>query len=265
MARAERKSTEARSPRIRQVPAVSRALAILRLLGDSTEPLGLKNIATSLSLVPSTCLHILRVLVAEELIKVDPETRRYSLGSGMLGLARSVIERSGFASLAQPALDRLAKKWNVTGAGAEIERGKDMILLAISRSRLPFALHMDVGLRFPYLASASGRLVAAFCGERLSDLKRHFSVLQWGKPMDFDTWVKEAEQAKKRGFFVDRGRFYSGVTVVAVPVFNSAGAMTHTLAAMALSDQFDTSRIAGLARDMRDEASHLSRLLLPKG
>ena len=52
-------------PRIRAVPAVTRAIAILRLLSRSRSPLGLKAIAQSLGLVPSTTLHILRALMAE--------------------------------------------------------------------------------------------------------------------------------------------------------------------------------------------------------
>ena len=47
-------------PRIRAVPAVTRAIAILRLLSRNHTPLGLKAIAQSLGLVPSTTLHILR-------------------------------------------------------------------------------------------------------------------------------------------------------------------------------------------------------------
>ena len=54
-------------------------IAILRLLGRSPEPMGVKAIAQSLAMVTSTCLHILRVLVDEELVKVDA-TKRYSLG-----------------------------------------------------------------------------------------------------------------------------------------------------------------------------------------
>ena len=46
------------------VSAVSRAVAILRALGRSAEPMGVKALADQLELVPSTCLHILRVLVA---------------------------------------------------------------------------------------------------------------------------------------------------------------------------------------------------------
>src|SRR5262249_50702680 len=54
-----------RTRAVRSVPAVTRAVAILRLLGASEEPLGVNAIARALELVPSTCLHILRVLAGE--------------------------------------------------------------------------------------------------------------------------------------------------------------------------------------------------------
>ena len=62
----DKKKPAARTVRVRPVPAVSRSIAILRLLGQVGQPLGVKAIADELALVPSTCLHILRVLVGEE-------------------------------------------------------------------------------------------------------------------------------------------------------------------------------------------------------
>ena len=73
-------ASEPRKPkkevRVRQVPAVSRSIAILRLLGNTRQGMGVKAIADALELVPSTCLHILRVLVSEELVRVDATTKQ---------------------------------------------------------------------------------------------------------------------------------------------------------------------------------------------
>src|SRR5260221_373495 len=74
----------AKSPRVRAVPAVTRAIAILRLLSRSHTPQSLKAIAESLDLVPSTALHIVRALVAEDLVQGDPLTKRYRLGFRLL-------------------------------------------------------------------------------------------------------------------------------------------------------------------------------------
>src|ERR1700687_4090091 len=98
----------------RRVPAVTRAIAILRLLGKSDIGLGVNAIATELKLVPSTCLHILRVLVAEGLVAFSSEDKHYRLDAGVLTLARSLLNRNGFSALVQPELNRLAHHYPVT-------------------------------------------------------------------------------------------------------------------------------------------------------
>lgn len=226
--------------------------------------MGVKAIAQALSLVPSTCLHILRVLVDEELINVDSDTKRYSLGSGILTLARSVIERSGFTTLAQPVLDRLAKIWGVTTMGVEIQNSEYMIVLALSRSGVPFGLHVDVGSRFPSLVSATGRLFAAFGNQRWPQIEKRFRSLRWDKPIDLATWKKEVEVSRRRGFSVDRDRYINGITVVAVPLLNPSLEITHTIVAAGLSEQLDATRVAALAGAMRKEVEGLSILMLSK-
>src|SRR5688572_17416371 len=139
-----RAAPAAKVARVRPVPAVSRSIAILRLLGRSPSPMGVKAIAQALGLVTSTCLHILRVLVQERLVTVDAETKRYQLGVGMLSLARSVIERNSFANVAQPVLDRLSREWGVTAIGVEIVGLEHMVVVTLSRSQMPFSLHLDV-------------------------------------------------------------------------------------------------------------------------
>ena len=94
----------AKNVRLRPVPAVTRAVAVLRLLGRSRAPLTLKVIAESLDLVPSTALHILRALVAEKLLQVEEHTKRYRLGVGLLPLARAVLEHSDFPKMVRPIL-----------------------------------------------------------------------------------------------------------------------------------------------------------------
>ncbi|MGJ7522374.1 IclR family transcriptional regulator [Variovorax sp. LT1P1] len=247
--------------RVRPVPGVTRAVAILRLLGRSSQAMGVKAIADELALVPSTCLHILRALVAEELVKIDSDTKRYSLGTGMLSLARSAIESSGFASLAQPVLDVLANDWNVTMIGVETPDIDHMVVLALSRSRAPFRLHVDVGSRFPALVSATGRLVAAFSDEPWPQIEKRFKSLRWDKPIDLATWKREVELVRKRGFSIDRGNYMNGVTVIAVPLLDASHRVSHTLVATGLSDNLVGSATMDLAKAMKKEADGLSALL----
>jgi DNA-binding IclR family transcriptional regulator len=250
--------------RVRPVPAVSRSIAILRLLGRTKEALGVKAIADELRLVPSTCLHILRVLVSEELVTVDPLSKRYSLGSGMISLARSVLQNGGFAQVAQPALDRLSTSRGVTAMGVEVTAKQNSVVVALSRPNQPFRMHTDVGSEFSTLVSATGRLIAAHSGEGWPQLKKKFAAIVWDKAPSFEAWKKEVEQAKARGWSVDRDNFMTGVTVIAVPIFSPSGRLTHTLAAVGLSSQLNAASTAELAALMQREAASIASMLLDR-
>src|SRR5262249_55420782 len=106
-----------RTPRLKGVPALTRGIAVLRLLGRREEPLGVNAVARELNLIPSTCLHILRVLVAEGLVTFDGDSKRYSLDAGVLGLARGYLTRPSFPALVQPGLDDLARRHGVAAIG----------------------------------------------------------------------------------------------------------------------------------------------------
>src|SRR5580692_2594819 len=107
----------ARAVKASKAPAISRAAAVLRLLGKSSTPLGVHSIARELGLVPSTCLHVLRALVAEEFVSFDTDTKRYSLEAGVLTLARHWLRRNPFNELVQPVLDRISQSFGVTMLG----------------------------------------------------------------------------------------------------------------------------------------------------
>lgn len=251
-----------REPRVREVPAVSRAVAILRLLGHADHPLGVKAIADALELVPSTCLHILRVLVAEDLVKLEPGTKRYMLGSGMIQLARSVLSGGGFAHLSQPALDRLASGYGVTAMGVEITPKQTVVVLSISRSEQPFRVHTDVGSQFSTLVSATGRLIAAHHAESTKVLKTKFQAIAWDNPPTFEQWMQEVELARLQGWAVDRDNFMRGITVVAVPILSTHGTLTHTLVAAGLSSQLNKASTMALVSAMLREAEDLRGSLI---
>lgn len=252
-----------KSPRVRAVPAVTRAVAILRLLGRTRAPMGVKAIAEALGLVPSTALHILRALAAEHLVKVDPVSKQYSLGAGMLPLARAVLENSDFTSLVRPKLDALSKTYGVTAIGVEVPNLEHMIVLALSRAQAPMRIHVDVGSRFPALISATGRCVAAFSGQPWSEIERRFRALRWQNAPAYETWRKEIDVVRRQGFSIDRGNYIAGVTIVAVPVLNARGTISHTLAGVGLASQLDRKTSIALARDMRVAAEAVAAELMP--
>jgi DNA-binding IclR family transcriptional regulator len=248
---------------VRAVPAVSRAIAILRLLARARAPMGMKAIAEALDLVPSTALHILRVLVAEELVRVDAG-KQYTLGMGTLALARASLESDDFPAAVQPHLDALSKRYGVTAIGLELPNLTHMIVVALSRSQSPVRLHVDVGSRFPTLISATGRCVAAFGNHPPAEIEKRFKALRWDNAPAWNAWRREVEAARRQGYSIDRNAYIAGVTIVSVPVLSEAGAMIRGVAAVGITGQLDRARSIELALDMQRAARSVERLQQPR-
>lgn len=241
----------------RPVPAASRVIAILRLLGKSDAPMGVHAVASALGLIPSTCLHILRVLVAEELVTFDPVTKRYELSAGILSIAGGVLRRSSFSDLVQPVLDGLSIKWASTAIGVEAVGLKHMVVVAISRMEQGLRLRTDIGSRFPALISATGRCIAAFGSYPSDEIEMRFGQLRWDNPPQWDAWRHEVEQVQKVGYAIDDGNYIFGVTTIAAPVFSAAG-LRNALIIVGVSERLRRFGYATVGEELKRHADGLS-------
>lgn len=240
--------------RRRQVPAVTRAIGILRQLGKADEPVGVNQIARELGLIPSTCLHILRVLVEEGLVSFDPVTKRYAIDVGILPIARNAIQRNGFVSLVESRLTQLSLRFGVTGVATQLSDPYHMVVVALSQAPLPFRLQVDLGSRFPALISATGRCVAAFTDRPWPEIEERFRALRWHRAPTLEAWKREIAAARRHGYSIDRGDYIAGVTIVAVPVLDSRRHITHTLVAVGLGSQLDRATSIAVAHDLLETA-----------
>ncbi|HSW15311.1 MAG TPA: IclR family transcriptional regulator [Solimonas sp.] len=243
------------------VPAVSRAAAILRLLGRSSEPQGVQAIARSLSIIPSTCLHILRTLVVEELVSVDPATKLYSLNAGVLTLARQWLGHNRFADIAQPALDRIAAEYGLTAMGVQIVGLEHMIVVAMARSETMIQLHTQIGSRFPATISATGRCIAAFGDYERDELRRRFRQLRWDNAPTLTDWEAQVAETREQGYAIDQGNYMAGVTIIAAPVFGVNRMLSNCLVVVGISGQLQDQTIARIGRDLHERAAQVSKQL----
>jgi DNA-binding IclR family transcriptional regulator len=244
-----------------KAPAISRAAAVLRLLGKSDTPLGMQAIARELGLVPSTCLYVLRALVAEEFVSFDADTKRYSLEAGVLTLARHWLRRNRFNDLAQPVLDRISQAFDVTMLGVHIVGLDHIIVVTVSQSGQNFQLSTQVGSRFPALISATGRCIAAFGDHSETELEERFKTLRWDEPPTFDDWKAQVAETRARGYAIDAGNYISGVTVVAAPVWKARAKLSHALVAIGIGSGLRRNGLPALQDTLVSAAQLLSNQL----
>ena len=250
----------ARAVEVSKAPAISRAAAVLRLLGKSDAPLGVHAIARELGLVPSTCLYVLRALVAEEFVSFDADTKRYALEAGVLTLARHWLRRNRFNDLVQPALDRMGQAFDVTMLGVQVVGLDHIVVVALSHSGHSLQLSTQIGSRFPALISATGRCIAAFGEHPESEVEAHFQTLRWDEAPSWEDWQAQVARTRTQGFAVDSGNYIAGVTVVAAPVWKSRAKLRHALVAIGVGSAL-TANLPRLQAALLSAAQSLSSQL----
>ena len=252
--------TSPKPVRVREVPALSRGIAILRLLGRTDERLGVHAIARALGLVPSTCLHILRVLVAENLVTVDLATKKYSAAAGLVALARSVLRQHTFAAVVQPELEALAQRYGATAIAVEAAGLDHMIVVALARSDSPLRVHVDIGSRFPALISATGRCIAAFGHYKPAELEARFTALRWDSAPTLPAWREQIRATRQAGYAVDEGEYIRGVSIVASPVAMPNGSI-NTLVVVGVSEQMRQAGLSTIGEDLAIRGRSVSQAL----
>lgn len=235
---------------------MSRAIQVLKLLSVSDSAVGVNAIARELGMVPSSCLHILRALADDGLVHVDAKTKQYSLGLGVLSLARRLLGLNPLTKVAQSELDALAKKHGVTVTAVELDGRDRMVVVAMAQASTLMRIDVRVGSRFPAFISATGRCVAAGASLTAAQLEQRFKALDWSNPPRFRDWLQEVEETRRTGVGVDAGRYFAGYTVVAASV-QSKGEVHQAISAVGVSQQLTRRALTSLKKDLRASAMRI--------
>ncbi|TDD53154.1 IclR family transcriptional regulator [Saccharopolyspora elongata] len=143
-----------------KVPSVRQAIAVLRRLSASPDPLPAAALARSLGVPRSSMYHLLSVLVDEGLVVHLPEQHRYGLGVGVFELGSAYLRHGPLEHLAGPLLAHLVRAVGDT-AHLGILHGPELLYLLKVQPEHPTTLVTDVGVRMPAELTASGRALLA--------------------------------------------------------------------------------------------------------
>ena len=244
---------------LREVPAVTRAIRILRFLAKNNEPIGVVPLARALEMIPSTCLHIIRVLCDNGMVTFDPKSKRYTLGPGVLAFSTAYSVSNPFPRVASQHLQTLSRSFDSAFAAME-QSGPDHCIVAAATDPVPgLSIRLSVGSRFPILVSAAGFCFAAFGIMTPQQLKEGFAKLRWDKPPTFSQWLKNIESTRASGYAVDSGNYMRGITVVALPARNGEGQLRGCICAIGLREQISDAVLGRLVDGLRKTTQLISR------
>jgi DNA-binding IclR family transcriptional regulator len=143
-----------------QVPAVRRAMAVLRLLATRAEPLPAGTIARELALPRSSVYHLLSALADDGFVVHLPAQRRWGLGVAAFEIGSAYLRHDPLERLADPVLTQLVAQVRQT-AHLGILHGRETLYLVKREPPRPVPLVTGVGVRLPAQLTAVGRAMLA--------------------------------------------------------------------------------------------------------
>lgn len=235
------------------VGSVENAIAILNLLAISKSGLRLLDISQRLSINSSTCLAILRTLVAHDAVALDREAKRYSLG-GYIGhlhdlqLNKFKVERAASQMMADLArtYDVIVTMWTKTD-------DRTLTLTSVFESDGEMRISMRLGLTRPIYFGSIGRIYAACTNPPDEVLTEACAEYEWQNPPPPEVFLQEIAQAREAGWAVDYGYALIGMCSIAVPLREAGAPMVRCVSAGMFQGVYDDeARRAAIITRMRE-------------
>ena len=208
------------------VPAVEQASRVLICLGRSPKyKMTLTQICNQVGIHKSKGYSILNTLKQFGLVEKDPQTKTYSLGVGLVFLARNVLDNLDLRDIVEPCLGSLANETSSTALFGLIS-AEQVFIIAKHEADHNVGITIRLGHRFHITSGAHGKAIVAF----MSDEKRQ-KILKRDKlyfygdasAMDIKRLKKELLECRRSGFAQDKGGLQPGINAVSAPVFGPAG------------------------------------------
>ncbi|MCL6599481.1 MAG: IclR family transcriptional regulator [Alicyclobacillus macrosporangiidus] len=202
-----------------RVKNVDVALDILEYLASRDKQLGVREAARLLDVPKSTVQRIFNSLAAKGVVRLDESTRQYALDYGILKLCHGFLGGNDLSAAAGPVLRDLR---DATDASVclNVRVGVQTLTVLQFESRQPLRWSMRIGVPYPLNAGAGGKLLAAYSGLSVDELRKGFDPDFGTSRANFDTFVNQLEPIRTQGYAISRGEMNPGVTALSVPVFD---------------------------------------------
>jgi DNA-binding IclR family transcriptional regulator len=198
-------------------PILKKAVEILRLLIREYQPLGVTEIAKTVSISKSTAYGILKSFHEEGLVSKDPSTKKYTVGKEMMRLAKLVFKGQDLISIARPFLERLAELVDET-VFLGIREYDAIKVIDVIEAKKELKISSPVGTKLPITAGASGKLfISTMTNEEILSYFSEKGLPQYTENSitDIDTFIKEIEEIRRLGYSVDIEEYLKGIRAVA--------------------------------------------------
>lgn len=206
--------------------SIERAADVLFLFAESDRStLGVTEISNALDISKAVVHRILTSLRERDLVVLDEENRRYSLGPAVLRLADAYRDRLDLRLLAGETMRHLSRLTDET-ATLSVRSGDHRIYIDKVTPDREVRMDVQLGRPFPLHAGASSKAFLAFLpdDEREAYLTGPALARLTDRTItDVTVLRRELDQVREQGFAISMGERQADAASVAAPVFDADG------------------------------------------
>lgn len=256
---------KADTPGIDTGGTVARTLAVLTVMAEAGGSIGVTDVATALGLPTSTSHRLLDLLRGAGFVERDATQRRYRLGLQFLRVASLVMQNTSFATLCQPALERLTAETGETSMFCEYlpDHHPDRHMAAYTaKCDSPHSLRYRIALfePAPVECGASGLAILSFLPPPLRAslcATPRPSPLTAKRPSS-KTLTDLIEATRRKGYAFSSGEKLPDSVGIAVPIRLSEERPIGSLTLTIPLARFVRSKLKGYVALLLEEARLLS-------
>lgn len=235
-------------------------LVLEAVVAAGGEGVRVTELAPRIGLPVGTAHRLVAALVHWRMLRQDPQSKTYGLGSRLVELAEFARGNVDLRSTVKPEVDRLSDLTGETAFAVVFERD-ELVCIAKADGRGPLRTSIEVGDRLPLHASAAGKVALAFAEPELQ-----VALLARLQPrrftdrtlVDLGRLDAELQGVRIDGFAIEDEEHAPGIRSIAAPIVdlrnNAVGAIAVTGAAVALAP----ARLHGFASELVDAAHQIS-------
>ena len=242
------------------VNAIIKGHRVLCYLAEKTQPMKVTEVARDTGISASSCFNILKTLVDLELVSFEASTKEYEFGPEVQRLANMRHSNTSLLTFSRPMLESLSNDYSCQSMLWEFSNNIRKAIAVIDPPTL-VKFNFSTGSKIPIGGGSGGRALMAKRNEDLDILKAVFEEVTWQGQMSFEEYQSDIEQASKRGYAIDKGKFFNGVVSISSAIVIDGFDRDYCLTVVMLSSLHPAKKHKEIGERLKEYGQQISETM----
>jgi IclR family KDG regulon transcriptional repressor len=203
-------------------PILKKAVEVIKLIVKENRPLGVTDVARSLSLSKSTTFGILKSLEEEGFLVKDGQSKKYSTGNTLFELSKKILRTTDVAVTARPHLAALMVGVDET-VFLGIREDDTVKVLDVVEPQKEFKISSSIGTRFGLTVGVFGKIfLSSMEDKEVTELLSQRGLRKYtdNSIVDIDQFSREIEKTRAQGYAIDLEEYLTGMRAIAALIYS---------------------------------------------